>query len=57
MVKVAVKNKENIVKSLAKELVNLYIKKGEVLKKKQHINEMLVKNKPFFYLLKRKKRK
>lgn len=56
LVKIANKNKESIVKSLIKEIKNIFLKKGEFWKKKKYISDTLIKNKPFFYLLKKKKK-
>jgi hypothetical protein len=57
LVKIAVKNKENIVQSLIKEIKNIFYKKGEFWNKKKYISDTIIKNKPFFYLLKKKRRK
>jgi hypothetical protein len=57
LVKIAIKNKENIIKSLIKEMKNIFYKKGEFWKKKKYISDTIIKNKPFFYLLKKKRRK
>lgn len=57
LIKVAIKNKENIIESIGKEIKNIFYKKGEILKKKQYIWDTIKKNKPFFYLLKKRKRK
>lgn len=56
LIKVAIKNKKNIVNSIIFELENIFLKKGEFWKKKKYIADTLEKNKPFFYLLKKKKK-
>ena len=55
LVKISLKNKESIIKSLLKEVKNIFLKKGEFWKKKKYISDTVIKNKPFFYLLKKKK--
>lgn len=57
LVKSSRKNNENIVNSFMKELNNISLKKGEFWKKKNYITDTIKKNKPFFYLLRKKKRK
>lgn len=57
LIKIALKNKENIIESILNELKNILRRKGEFWKKKKYISDTLIKNKPFFYLLKKKKKK
>lgn len=55
LIKIAKKNKEFIIISIFKEIKNIFYNKGELFKKKKHIWDTIKKNKPFFYLLKKKK--
>lgn len=57
IVKVSIKNKKNIADNITLELKNILLKKGEFWKKKKDIIDILKKNEPFFYLLKKRKRK
>ena len=57
LIKASKKNKKNIIESLKKEIFHIFHKRGEIFKKKQYITDTIVKNKPFFYLLKKKKRR
>ena len=57
LIKAALKNKTNIIKSLIIEIQNMSYKKGEVWQKKKYISDTIRRNKPFFYLLKKKKKK
>mgnify|MGYP003503474052 FL=1 len=56
IIKIARKSKQNIIKSFSKELQNVFLKKGEIFKKKKYITDTINQNKPFFYLLKKKKK-
>jgi hypothetical protein len=56
LIKVSIKNKKDIINSMIFELENIFLKKGEFWKKKKYIADTLEKNKPFFYLLKKKKK-
>lgn len=55
LVKVSKKSKRNIIKSVLLELKNISLNKSDVLKKNLQIIEIIKKNKPFFYLLKKKR--
>ena len=57
LIKVSIKNKKKITDSIIIELENILLKKGEFWKKKKDIIDVLKKNEPFFYLLKKRKRK
>jgi len=57
LIKASKKNKKNIIESLKKEIFHIFHKRGEIFKKKQYITDTIAKNKPFFYLLKKKKRR
>ncbi len=57
IIKIAKKNKKNIIKSLSQEFQNVFWKQGEIMKKKKYITDTIAQNKPFFYLLKKKKKK
>ena len=57
LIKVSIKNKKKITDSIIIELENILLKKGEFWKKKKDIIDILKKNEPFFYLLKKRKRK
>ena len=57
LIKVSAKNKKKITDSIKLELENILLKKGEFWKKKKDIIDILKKNEPFFYLLKKRKRK
>ena len=56
IIKIARKSKQNIINSFSKELKNVFLKKGEIFKKKKYITDTISQNKPFFYLLKKKKK-
>lgn len=56
IIKIAKKNKKNIIKSFSLELQNVLERKGEIMKKKKYITDTIAQNKPFFYLLKKKKK-
>lgn len=56
IIKIARKSKQNIINSFSKELQNVFLKKGEIFKKKKYITDTISQNKPFFYLLKKKKK-
>ena len=57
LIKIAEKNKSDIVSNLMDELNNIVLKKGDFWKKKIYISDTIKRNKPFFYLLKKKKKK
>jgi hypothetical protein len=57
LIKIAEKNKKNMIISLMQELNNIILKKGDFWKKKNYIKDIMKKNKPFFYLLKKKKKR
>ena len=57
IIKIALKNKKNMINSLVEELENVYFKRGEIWKKKKYIRDIAMRNRPFFYLLKKKKKK
>lgn len=57
LIKAVRKNKENVIESFIKEINNLLNKSGDVFTKKEYIKATIKKNKPFFYLLKKKKRR
>ena len=57
IIKIAEKNKKNMINSLMEELENIYFKKGEIWKKKKYIRDIAMKNRPFFYLLRKKKKR
>ena len=52
----AKKRKRNFFKNLRKEVTCIFYKNGEIFKRKQYIKNTMKKNRPFFYLLKKKKR-
>jgi len=56
LIKVSIIKKKYIINSIIEELNNIFFKKGEFWKKKKYIADTLEKNKPFFYLLKKKKK-
>jgi hypothetical protein len=57
LVKTADKNKDDIITSMILELNNIVLKKGDFWKKKIYISDTIKRNKPFFYLLKKRKKK
>lgn len=52
LIKLIKKRKKKTLDTILLELDNIFLKKGEILKKKENILLIAEKNKPFFYLLK-----
>jgi ribosomal protein S7 len=56
LIKVSRKRKKEILNSILIEIKDIYLKKGDVLLKNKQISSTIKKNRPFFYLLKKRKK-
>jgi ribosomal protein S7 len=57
LIKFLKKRKKNTLDTILKELSRITRKRGDILKKRKHISSIAVKNIPFLYILKKKKKR